>query len=239
MRIPDRVVGEQIADAQARGKHHLLHFDSGRVLHTHLRMNGIWRLVGRGNPVSNSGLTLAIDVGDHTAVLYRCQGIRLLEPGQPLPLSVRRLGPDLLATDTDPGPDTAAALAAAEPGREVGDVVMDQSVVAGIGNVYKSESLFLAGVNPWRAVGSLSVEEATRIGEIAASLLARGVREPGTITTYDASGQRPWGRPAGGKWVYNRADEQCRRCGTRIRSRGQGDDNRTTYWCPGCQVGPA
>lgn len=232
--LPRRLMGEVCAGAEARGKHHLLRFDSGRVLHTHLRMNGIWRLYGSGR-VPERGLTLGLDFDGVTAALYRCQAVKLLEPGEPLPPGVRRLGPDLLDPAIDPGAVTRDALAAVDPGREVGEAVMDQTVVSGIGNVYKSEALFLEGVDPWRAVGSLTPEEAERIGATASRLLFRGVDEPGSITTYDGP-NRPWKRARGEKWVYGRIDEPCRRCGTRIRARGQGDDNRTTYWCPSCQT---
>lgn len=233
--IPGLVEGDTVAGAEARGKHHLMRFASGRVLHTHLRMTGNWRLVPAGRPVRAAGLTLLLRFDHCAAVLHTCQGIRLLQPGAPLPPAIRGLGPDLLAAATDPAGDALAALRAIDPGREVGEAVMDQRVVAGIGNVYKSEALFLAGVDPWRPVGSLTDDEARAIGDIAAGLLRRGVAEPGAITTYDPPG-RVWGRTRGEKWVYRRAHEECRRCGTQVRSRGQGDDNRTTYWCPSCQT---
>ncbi len=234
-RISERLAGDAVDGAEARGKHHLLRLASGRVLHSHLMMSGVWRLVPDGRPVSPRGLFLALAVPGWTAALYRCPNVRLLEPGEPLPAAVRRLGPDLLAAATDPGADTAVALRACDPSRQVGDAVMDQRVISGIGNVYKSESLFLAGVDPWRAVGSLTPEEAARIGELAAQLLERGVRDRGRISTYDRPGRPPGPRPSGEKWVYGRRGLPCRRCGTPIRARGQGDANRTTYWCPGCQ----
>ncbi|MCB0882660.1 MAG: Fpg/Nei family DNA glycosylase [Thermoleophilia bacterium] len=232
--IPGRLRGDVLASAEARGKHHIMRFASGRVLLTHLRMNGVWRL-GRGTPRGRPrNLTLALEFGDVTAALYRCQSVRLLEPGEPLPPGVRRVGPDLLDDAVDPAATTRDALAATDPGREVGEAVMDQTLVSGIGNVYKSESLFLAGVDPWRAVGTLTSAEAEDVGRIAAELLRRGVRDGGAITTFDPP-SRPWRRPGGERWVYRRVDEPCRRCGARIRARGQGDENRTTYWCPSCQ----
>lgn len=232
--IPGRLRGDVLDAAEARGKYHVMRFASGRVLVTHLRMNGVWRL-GRG-PLRRVArdLTLALEFGDVTAALYRCQSIRLLEPGAPLPPGLARVGPDLLDDAVDPAAATRAALASTDPGREVGEALMDQTLVSGIGNVYKSEGLFLAGVDPWRAVGTLTPGEAEAIGAIAARLLRRGVRERGAITTYDPP-DRPWRRPAGERWVYRRIDEPCRRCGTRVRARGQGDDNRATYWCPSCQ----
>ena len=111
---------------------------------------------------------------------------------------------------------------------------MDQRVVGGIGNVYKSETCFLTGIDPWRAVGTLDRDEATALGATAAALLADGVREPGGIRTYRPPGAPPWSRER--TWVYKRRGKPCRRCGTPVRSRGQGDANRTTYWCPVCQT---
>ena len=160
--------------------------------------------------------------------------MRLLEPGEPLPRGLTSTGPDLLDRSVDPGRAAEAALARLEPSREVGDALMDQRVVAGIGNVYKSETCFLAGIDPWRAVGTLTPGEAHALGATAAELLAQGVRDAGAIRTYRPPGARPFSRER--TWVYNRRGRPCRRCGTPVRSRGQGDANRTTYWCPACQT---
>jgi len=213
-RIPERLEGDTVEGAEARGKHHLLRFASGRVLHSHLMMSGVWRLVPDGRTVSPHGLFLGLSVQGLTAALYRCPNVRLLEPGEPLPIAVQRLGKDLLAVATDPGADTAAALRRCDPGRQVGDALMDQRVVSGIGNVYKSESLFLAGIDPWRAVGSLTEQEAARVGELAAQLLERGVRDRGRISTYDRPGRPPGLRPSG----ENRAVGAERRCAHEARA---------------------
>lgn len=234
-RIPERLAGDTVTGAEARGKHHLLRFGSGRVLHSHLMISGVWRLVPDGHPVRPGGLFLAIQVPGWTAALHRCPNVRLLEPGEPLPTSLQRLGPDLLGAGADPAADAVRALRRADAGRQVGDAVMDQRVMAGIGNVYKSETLFLAGVDPWRAVGSLTDDECARIGGIAAELLEGGVRDRGRITTYEAPGPRR-GRAMERTWVYGRRGRPCRRCGAPVLSRGQGDANRTAYWCPVCQT---
>ncbi|MCB0874177.1 MAG: Fpg/Nei family DNA glycosylase [Thermoleophilia bacterium] len=233
--IAERLTGDVVDRAEARGKHHLLWFVSGRVLHSHLMMSGVWRLLAAGRPVPDGQLFLAIGTPRWVAALYRCPNMRLLEPGTPLPPAVAALGPDLLDDGVDPGTAMVAALRRCDPTRQVGEAVMDQRLVSGIGNVYKSESLFLAGVDPWRAVGSVTEDEALEIGRIANELLAKGVRQRGRISTYEPPGRPPGLAPSGQKWVYRRQGHPCRRCGTRIRSRGQGDANRTTYWCPGCQ----
>lgn len=233
-RLPERLAGDRITGAEAVGKHHLLRFASGRVLHSHLMMSGVWRLGRSTRPPAPGGLFLALWTEDHVASLYRCPQVRLLEPVDPLPRGVTTTGPDLLDHAVDPGAAAAAALARLEPTREVGDALMDQRVVAGIGNVYKSETCFLAGIDPWRGVGTLSPDEAHSLGATAARLLADGVRDAGAIRTYRPPGGRPFSRER--TWVYNRRGRPCRRCGTPVRSRGQGDANRTTYWCPACQT---
>lgn len=232
-RVEERLTGDVVATAEAVGKHHLLRFASGRVLHSHLMMSGVWRLLPAARPLRRGGLTLALHSESHVAALYRCRTVRLLEPGEPLPREVRGTGPDLLGDGVDPGAVTAAALARLEPTRQVGEALMDQRVVAGIGNVYKSETCFLTGIDPWRAVGGLSAEEAAGLGVTAARLLALGVVDGGPIRTYRPPDAPPWSRER--TWVYGRRGRPCRRCGARIRSRGQGDANRTTYWCPLCQ----
>ena len=233
-RLPERLAGDAVIGAEAVGKHHLLRFASGRVLHSHLMMSGVWRLARAGRPPAPGGLFLALWTDGHVASLYRCPQVRLLEPGEPLPRGLTDAGPDLLGAAVDPGPATAAAIARLEPSRQVGEVLMDQRVVSGIGNVYKSETCFLTGIDPWRPVGSLDPEEAAALGATAAALLADGVREAGGIRTYRPPGAPPWSRER--TWVYRRRGRPCRRCGTRVRSRGQGDANRTTYWCPACQT---
>lgn len=228
-----RLAGDTFDRFAAAGKHHLIHFASGRVLHSHLRMSGSWKLCGPRGPGRRGGLHLALMTAAGGACLYRCPQVRLLEEHEPLPGPVRALGPDLLAPDVDPGAATRRAVAGAPPGQEIGETLLNQRGVAGIGNVYKNESLFLAGISPWRAAADVDPEAARELGAIAGRLLADGVREGGMIRTYTPGGAGVPG--AKSHWVHRRANRPCRRCGTAIRSRGQGDDNRTSYWCPTCQ----
>jgi len=232
--IPERLTGDRVVSAEAVGKHHLLRFSSGRVLHSHLMMSGVWRLTSAARPPSRPGLFLALWTTDHVATLHRCPQVRLLEPGEPLPRGLLATGPDLLDPGVEPGAAARAALARLEPSREVGDALMDQRVVAGIGNVYKSETCFLTGIDPWREVGTLTPQEAASLGATAARLLGEGVADGGAIRTYRPPSAPPWSRER--TWVYGRRGRPCRRCGTIVRSRGQGDANRTTYWCPTCQA---
>ncbi len=232
-RIPERLAGDAVSAAEAVGKHHLLRFASGRVLHSHLMVRGAWRLLPASRAPRPGGLFLALWTADHVAALYRCPQVRLLEPGEPLPRGLRATGPDLLGDAVEPAAAAAAALARLDPTREVGEALMDQRVVAGVGNVYKSETCFLARIDPWRPVGSLRPEEAAELGATAARLMAADVRTGGAIRTHRPPAAPPSSRER--TWVYGRRGRPCRRCGAPIRSRGQGDANRPTFWCPGCQ----
>ena len=133
------------------------------------------------------------------------------------------LGPDVLADGLRRAPLPRAAARATTRRRGIGDALLDQRNLAGIGNMWKSEGCFLAGIDPWRRLRDVSDAEALAV--VRAQLRAADAR------------RRPSGsRAARRSWVYDRAGLPCRRCGTPIRARGQGDDNRTTYWCPACQA---
>ena len=229
-----RLTGDMVTAAEAVGKHHLMRFASGRVLHSHLMMSGVWRLLPAARPPRPGGLFLALWTERHVAALYRSPNVRLLEPGEPMPRALAATGPDLLDPGLDPGATAGARLARVEPTREVGDALMDQRIVSGIGNVYKSETCFLTGIDPWRPVGSLSPAEARALGATASRLLAQGVADGGPIRTWRPPDAPPWSRER--TWVYGRGGRPCRRCGAIVRARGQGDANRTTFWCPACQT---
>jgi endonuclease VIII len=208
--IAERLSGRRLLSVEALGKNLFLRFEGGLVLRSHLRMSGRWRVERRGAP----------RVGRPWLVLRGAEREAVLWNGPVLELSgeaARRLGPDVLA---DP-PDVARMLArmrTADPSREVGEALLDQRLVAGIGNVWKAETLWSVGISPWRRLGQLSDDELLATLETAARLMRRGLDT---------------GRAA--REVYRRAGRPCPRCGEPIRSRGQGDDNRTAYWCPRCQ----
>lgn len=213
----ERLDGRRLDRAQARGKHLLLHFDD-LVLHSHLAMSGGWHLYPRGatwrRARSQAWVVLAgaeqeaVEFGGPTLKLLTASALRR-EP------QLARLGPDLLAPDFDRGAVIAALRGG--PRRGLGDALLDQSLVAGIGNIFKSESCFAARIDPWRPLGDLTDEE---LGSV---LLA--AREQMLDAVAD-------GRHAPA--VYRRRGP-CPVCGGPISSRGQGDANRTTYWCPRCQ----
>lgn len=232
-RIPDRLVGDVVTRAEAVGKHHLLRFASGRTLHSHLMMRGRWRLQPAGSPLGHGGLWLALVTDEWIAAQYNGSVLRLYEPGQTVP-RLAALGPDLIASE-DPASDMRTALARCDPRTPVGEALLDQRVTSGIGNVYRSETCFLAGVDTWRPVSSLTANEAAALGRIAAELLRDGVRTGGPITTFRPP---PGSRSRGRTWVYGRGGLPCHRCGATILARGQGDQNRIAYWCPECQPAP-
>jgi endonuclease VIII len=215
----DELRGRKLTRAEARGKHLLLHFEGDLVLHSHLGMRGSWRVRRRGesSPADRRAWgVLAVAGGEAVQLggshlLLRTEGEIRADP------RLRRLGPDLLADDFDM-PTGVAALRGADQTRQVGEALLDQRVVSGIGNIYKCEGCWSARVDPWRPLADLDGEDLQRLVIEVAALMRYGVET---------------GRPP--RSVYRRAGQRCPRCGTRIVSRGQGDANRTTYWCPSCQ----
>jgi endonuclease-8 len=140
---------------------------------------------------------------------------------------IAMLGPDVIAPDFDER-GYLRRLREDDPTRGIGDALLDQRIVAGIGNIWKCEASFLAGVDPWRRLRDVSDAEALAIVREARPRMQESARKGGRITT------APGGKWA--VWVHERTGLPCRRCGTLVRGRGQGDDNRTTYWCPTCQA---
>ena len=213
-RIAERLDGRRLESAEAYGKNLVLRFEGGVVLRSHLRMTGRWTVRPRGEP----------RVGRPWLVLRGSRAEGVLWNGPVLELHTRslaRLGPDVLASPPDL--DTMLArIRRADGSRPFGETLQDQRLVAGIGNMWMAETLWRAKLSPWRRL--VDVPEADRrfALETAAQLMRASV---------DA-GREPR------KQVHSRAGRPCSRCGTPIRSRGQGDANRTVYWCPKCQPGP-
>ncbi len=219
-----------VTRVEARGKNLLVHFDDGRALHTHMRMTGSWHVYRPGErwqrPASRARVVLETDA--YVAVCFDAPVARMLASGGDRRDSgLANLGPDVLA----PGFD---AREAAERLRLLGDLpigeaLVAQSALAGVGNVYKSETLFLCGVDPFEPVQELSDDALVRILAKARELMQASV--DGRIPP---SERRALGRGARA-WVYLRSGRPCRRCGTSIRMRRQGEAGRSTYWCPSCQ----
>ena len=204
--------GRRLESVQAVGKNLLLRFEGGVVLRSHLRMKGRWRVLARDADVFGTPW-LVLRGDEHVAVM---SGGSVLELDRG---ATRRLGPDILAEPPD-FDGMVQRLRAVDQSRAVGDALLDQRLVAGIGNLWKAEALWAAQVSPWRALRDVSDEELHR------ALVEAHSEMKGRLD--GISGRRQ---------VYRRAGRPCPRCGTAIRSWPQGDGARMAYWCPRCQVG--
>lgn len=202
--------GRVLESVEAVGKHLLLRFEGGVVLRSHLRMNGRWRLEPRGQ--TRRGLPwLLLRSREWEATQWNGPVLALEER------AIRRLGPDLLADDTEVAM-IVARLRRTDAARLVGEALVDQRVVSGIGNMWLAEALWHARVSPWSRLAEISDAELTEALTWARDRMRESV-----------GGRRP------SRSVYRRAGRPCPRCGEAVRSRGLGDDNRTAYWCGGCQ----
>jgi endonuclease-8 len=212
LHLAERLDGKRLDAVEAQGKNLLLRFEDGLVLHSHLRMNGRWLVRPLDEPVR----------GRPWLVLRgaRLQAVQLNGPLLELRRAAPRLGlgPDILAEPLDR--DAIVAALRSQPRRAVGDALLDQRLVAGIGNLWKAEALWAARISPWRPVAGLEDAEIAAVVDAAAALMRRSV----------AGGRSP-------RQVYRRAGRPCPRCLTAIRSFPQGEAARTAYWCPTCQEG--
>lgn len=222
------LVGRTAVAVEATGKNLLIRLDDGRAIYSHLRMTGSWHVYRPGERwlKPRAYARLVLTTREIVAVCFSAPVIELLDPGGERRHAVlTQLGPDVLAPDFDPA---AAAARLADP-RPLGEVVMDQRVVAGLGNVYKSELLFILRLDPWRPAERLSLAERTGLMEHARKYMRQNVAPgAGGRTTRNAlTGPRTW--------VYGRSGEDCLVCGARVAMRRQGAAGRSTYYCPRCQ----
>ncbi|MDX8152577.1 DNA-formamidopyrimidine glycosylase family protein [Patulibacter brassicae] len=239
-----RLAGREVVALDPRGKHLLIRFDDGLVLHSHLRMTGSWRVrpapggtgpdlavtarpgaparrgAGRGGRPYSARTWLVLGRGEQDVLQIGGPFLELRTSAQVAgDPRLAALGPDLCAEAFD-ADRAVARLRQDDPTRPVGDALLDQRSVAGIGNVWKSEGCFAAAIDPWRPLGRTTDDELHAI--LAA--VRPGIRRCAVEGTH----LRP-------KHVYGKQGRPCPRCGTTIRSAAMGDDNRTTSWCPGCQ----
>jgi endonuclease-8 len=213
---PERLGGRAVQNIETFGKHLFLNFDGGLVVHSHLGMVGSWAVLTHDRIGHRARLVMR--AGDRWVVQFGGPTLELLTNGRAR-LVRGRLGPDVLAEEFDRD-RFLRRLRAEDPTRPIGDALLDQTTVAGIGNIWKAEGCWEAGVDPWRPVARVSDEEVVSIVDAARPRMMRSADEgPRTI------------QPR----VYGQTGRPCPRCGSRVRARGQGDANRTTYWCPGCQ----
>jgi endonuclease VIII len=226
------LAGQTVHEVVSRGKHLLTRIGADLTLHTHFKMDGSWHLYRqgerwRGGP--GHEVRVLLENGEWQAVGFRLPVVELLRRSAE-GNAVGHLGPDLLGPDWDP--DEAVRRLLAAPDRPIGEALLDQRNLAGIGNLYKAEVLFLQGLSPWAPVGQ--VGDLPRLVSRAQLLLEHNRAAPSQVTTGDTRRGRH-------HWVYGRGGQPCRRCGTTILVQGQGDPayERVTFWCPRCQPEPA
>lgn len=220
--------GVSVADVEARGKHLLISFDDGVILHTHLQMTGVWHLYRPGQRWRRDpgAMRALVAVEDAVAVCFSAPTVGLYHPAEPGERPWDRIGPDLCAGDCD-FDEIDARLAQIDPDRQVADVLLDQSIAAGIGNVYKSETLWFSRVNPRMPVGLLEHSSQSDLYRLATRLLRQNLGRSRRQTFRN------------GLAVYGRGGRDCPRCHQRIVSAEHGADLvRVSYWCPRCQPEP-
>ncbi len=221
-RWPQRLAGRAVANVDTHGKHLFLRFEGDLVLHSHLAMSGSWGVYQCGRRWSRSPRRawIVLRARGNEVVEFDGPTLELLTKGRTrFDQRLSALGPDVLA-GCFARAQFLALLRADDPTRSIGDALLDQRNVAGIGNMWKAEGCWDARIDPWRPVANISDTEAIAIIEAVRPRMQRSAQ----------SGPRAIERR-----VYGMAGRPCLRCGQSIRSRGQGDANRTTYWCPGCQ----
>ncbi len=226
------LAGRTVGEVVARGKHILARVEDGLTVHSHLRMDGSWHLYRpdqrwHGGPAWQ--VRAVLENADWSAVGYRLPVLELIETSAE-PEVLGHLGPDLLGADWDHA--EAVRRLRADPAREIGEALLDQRLLAGIGNLYKCETLFLRGRWPWTPIAE--VDDLAEVVRLARRLLTANKAVPEQSTTGDTRRGRE-------HWVYGRAGRPCRRCGTPVAEAGQGSPAyaRVTYLCPRCQPASA
>jgi endonuclease-8 len=221
-RWPEQLAGMAVRSVDAHGKHLFLRFDGGLTVHSHLRMTGLWGVHGEDERWRRARhrAWLVLSCGRRKVVQFDGPVLELTSDARiRSDPRLNALGQDVLGASFDPG-SFLRRLRSADSARPIGDALLNQQTIAGIGNVWKSETCFAVGVNPWRPVDEIGDDEALALVGFA--------RERMAISARDGFSARP-------RSVYKQAGRPCPRCGTTIGGRGQGENNRLTFWCPGCQ----
>jgi endonuclease VIII len=237
------LAGRVVEKVESRGKWCLIFFSGDLILVTHMLMSGSWHLYRTGERwrMRRDRMRMVIRTADWEAVGFNVpvaefHTARSLEQSSQIP----KLGPDVLSDEftVEGGVARLAAYAAENPNAEIAVVLLNQRVLAGLGNVYKSEVAFAAGVNPFRAMRTITLREMEAMVDVAQRYMKANVADGRCegIVTY--SGNRRTTRAMDREerlWVYRRQGRECRRCGAAVMMRKQGVQARSTYWCPECQ----
>jgi endonuclease-8 len=237
------LVGLTIEKVEARGKWCLIFFSDDLILVTHMLMSGSWHIYKTGEKwwMPRSKMRVALSTADYQAVAFNVpiaefHTARSLERNSQVP----KLGPDILHDEfsIEAGVQALRNRAATNPTDEIAVVLLNQRVVAGLGNVYKSEVAFAAGVNPFRPMSSITDREMNTMIEASHKYMKANVLDGSGdgIVTYSGNRRTTHSMNSSDRlWVYGRRGQECRRCGALILSRKQGEQARSTYWCPNCQ----
>jgi endonuclease-8 len=218
-----KLVGQRVTSVEAKAKHLLVRFDSGMVLHTHMRMTGAWHVYRAGERWRKPGhqARIVLEAGDRVAVCFNAPVVELLaRRGEEVHPALTRLGPDVLVDPLDLA-DVRRRLATRPPTTAIGEILLDQQVVSGIGNIYRCEALFARRVHPATPWSALDPAEIDALVSAAAEKMRANLDAPRT-------------RPR----VYGRTGRPCYRCRTPIVTAKVGEQARDAYWCPKCQVKP-
>ena len=237
------LAGRTVERVESRGKWLMIHFSGDAILLTHLLMTGSWHIYRHGERWQQPrvNMRIVIENSEFIAVGFRVPVARM-HTALSLPRDKKIPQPsiDVLSSDFDAG--AAVRRVMAHGSEEIADVLLHQEVLAGVGNVFKSEICFVVGVNPFCKVNALSPERVADLVANAQKLVAANVMEDSgdEIVTYKGRNRRTTHEsdPDARLWVYGRKGEPCRRCGEAIRRRLQGPDARVTFWCPSCQPMP-
>jgi endonuclease-8 len=220
------LAGQQVTEAVSRGKHLLIRTSGEVTVHTHLRMDGSWRVRPAGTPLAEAYKVRLLLANANWQAAGYLLGVTEVLPTSQEHRAIGHLGPYLLGPDWDPG--EAVRRLARQPTRPIGEAMLDQRNLAGIGTWYLAETLFLRGIDPSRPVGS--IEDLDTLVRLGHRLLDANKARAGHTSTGDT-------KPSRDSWVYGRAGQPCRRCGTVIRRGQQGPpgQERLRFWCPNCQ----
>lgn len=235
-RWDERLAGRGVRAVDTHGKNLLVRFDGGLTVYSHLRMGGWWGVFRHGERWRRHPRRawLVIRTPEHEVVQFDGPILELMTDGRSrIDKRLAALGPDILAPVQFDEATFLGNLRSDDPTRGIGDALLDQRIVAGLGTVWRSEGCFLASIDPWRRVADVSDDQALAVIRATRPLMQMSVDNDGRPVTW-----RP-DVPARGRenrfWVFDREGLPCRRCDTAVRQRGQGDDNRRSFWCPECQ----
>jgi endonuclease-8 len=223
-RWPERLAGRAVRAVDARGKHLMIRFEGGLTIHSHLRMTGSWQVHPLGAQWRRHPRRawLVIRRGDREVIEFDGPVLELMTDSRTrIDQRIAGLGPDVVSSEPFDEARFLRRLREDDPTRPIGDALLDQKIVAGMGTVWRSEACWRAQVDPWRTVAEVSDEEALECCSVVRPFMQK--------SAIDGFQNRHI-------QVYGRGGQACHRCKGKIRSRGQGDDNRLLYWCPQCQT---